>query len=63
VINTGGVTINGSAGIDVVDVAGTVAGQPLPTREDDTINGSAATTGCSVSTAATPSMAASATTS
>ena len=39
VINTGGVTINGSAGNDVVDVASTVAGQPLPTREDDTING------------------------
>ena len=39
VINTGGVTINGSAGNDVVDVASTVAGQPLPTREDDRING------------------------
>ena len=39
VLNTFGVTINGSAGNDVVDVASTVAGQPLPTREDDTING------------------------
>ena len=34
-----GVTINGSAGDDTVDATWTIAGQPLPTSEADTING------------------------
>jgi Ca2+-binding RTX toxin-like protein len=39
--NVNGVTINGSAGNDIIDVDTTVAGQPLPTNEADTINGNA----------------------
>ena len=34
-----GVTINGTAGNDLIDATHTVAGQPLPTNEEDVING------------------------
>ena len=37
--NAGGVTINGTAGNDLIDATHTVAGQPLPTNEEDVING------------------------
>ena len=37
--NVGGVTINGTAGNDLIDATHTVAGQPLPTNEEDVING------------------------
>jgi Ca2+-binding RTX toxin-like protein len=37
--NVGGVTINGTAGNDLIDATHTIAGQPLPTNEDDVING------------------------
>ena len=39
VTNVGGVTINGTSGADIVDPAQTVAGQPLPTIEEDVLNG------------------------
>ena len=37
--NVAGVTINGTAGNDLIDATHTVAGQPLPTNEEDVING------------------------
>ena len=39
VTNVPGVTIVGTAGNDVVDSTHTVSGQPLPTNEEDNING------------------------
>ena len=36
-----GVTVNGTAGNDVIDMTHTVAGQPFPTAGDDIINGGA----------------------
>src|SRR5262249_7634917 len=39
VTNVGGVTINGKGTADLIDETHTVAGQPLPTGEEDTING------------------------
>ena len=36
--NVVGATINGTAGNDAIDMTHTVAGQPLPTNEEDTIN-------------------------
>ena len=41
VANVSGVTINGTAGNDTIDATTTVAGQPLPTNEEDTINSGA----------------------
>jgi hypothetical protein len=35
----GGVTINGTAGVDIVNATKTPVGQPLPTNLNDTING------------------------
>jgi Ca2+-binding RTX toxin-like protein len=40
ITNVAGVTITGTAGNDVIDAAQTVPGQPFPTDEEDTINGS-----------------------
>jgi Tol biopolymer transport system component len=37
--NMVGVTINGTPGDDVIDGTHTVAGQPFPTNEEDTLNG------------------------
>ena len=34
-----GVTVNGTAGNDLIDATHTVEGQPLPTNEEDVING------------------------
>jgi Ca2+-binding RTX toxin-like protein len=39
VSNVGGVSIRGTLQADVIDATHTVAGQPLPTAEEDTING------------------------
>ena len=39
--NVAGATINGTAGNDVIDMTHTVAGQPFPTAEEDTLNGGA----------------------
>ena len=39
--NVPGVTIDGTSGKDTINAATTVAGQPLPTNEEDTINGGA----------------------
>jgi Ca2+-binding RTX toxin-like protein len=39
--NVLGVSINGTAGNDLIDATHTVAGQPLPTNEEDTLNGGA----------------------
>lgn len=39
VTNVGGVIINGTTAGDIVDATRTVRGQPLPTGEDDRING------------------------
>src|SRR5437660_1043080 len=39
VTNVAGVTINGTNGADTIDATHTVAGQPLPTNEEDIING------------------------
>ena len=39
--NVVGATIHGTAGNDVIDMTHTVAGQPFPTTEDDTLNGGA----------------------
>ena len=39
--NVVGVTINGTAGNDVIDMTHTVAGQPFPTNEEDILNGGA----------------------
>jgi Ca2+-binding RTX toxin-like protein len=41
VTNIVGVTINGTANADIINATQTVAGQPLPTSENDTINGNA----------------------
>ena len=37
--NVVGVTVNGTAGNDLIDATHTVAGQPLPTNEEDVIIG------------------------
>lgn len=39
--NVTGATINGTGGNDAIDATHTVAGQPLPTNEEDTINAGA----------------------
>ncbi len=41
VANVPGVTINGTSANDLIDATHTVAGQPLPTNEEDVINGGA----------------------
>jgi YVTN family beta-propeller protein len=41
VANISGVTINGTSGNNTINATTTVAGQPLPTNEEDTINGAA----------------------
>jgi hypothetical protein len=41
VTNVAGVTINGTTGNDTINATTTVAGQPLPTNEEDLINGGA----------------------
>ena len=38
VSNVPGVTINGTSAANMIDATHTVAGQPLPTNEEDTIN-------------------------
>jgi Ca2+-binding RTX toxin-like protein len=39
ITNVAGVAITGTAGDDIIDATQTVPGQPLPTSEEDTING------------------------
>jgi hypothetical protein len=54
VTDVDGVTINGTSGNDTINATTTVAGQPFPTNEEDTLDGGAGADGCRAAKATTP---------